>query len=88
MSLFIDAVIKDSNRCLQINPSDIEPLPKELGKIINADDHYLFQTYIAADADLLITSDKRLYDLRERIAAHTNVNMQLRDEFLSEYIKL
>jgi hypothetical protein len=80
------SLLYDSNKCILIHPDSVPKLTPEVIEAINdEDDHYLFQCYFYADADLLVTTDQRLYTsiLESQIDA---VRIQMRDDFLAEYL--
>lgn len=76
-------LILNSDNCSIIGQGDLRPLPEELAQIELKEDAYLFETYYAVSADLLVTSDRRLVD---KVSTIQNLNLILRDEFLEGYL--
>ena len=75
-------LLRDSDRCIVVNFDDI---PTELQRTHDwapSEDRYLIEVYVAANADLLITTDETLFD---KIAEHGQFNCQMRDDFLAGY---
>lgn len=73
----------NSSNCQIVELSEILPLPKELNQIDLKEDKYLFETFFAVGADLIITSDQRLYD---KVAGVESVKLVMRNEFLKDYL--
>ncbi len=75
-------LLLNSSNCQFVELSEVLPLPKELNQIDLKEDQYLFETYFAANADLIVTSDERLCD---KVASVESVKLVLRNEFLKDY---
>lgn len=76
-------LLRDSNNCFILGQHELTPLPEELRQIDLKEDAYLFETYFAANADLIVTTDGRLI---EKVAAIKSLNLILRDQFLRDYL--
>lgn len=76
-------LLRDSNNCVILGQHELTPLPEELRRIDLKEDAYLFETYFAASADLIVTTDGRLI---EKVAPIESLNLILRDEFLRDYL--
>ncbi|MCH8311042.1 MAG: hypothetical protein IIB17_11195 [Chloroflexi bacterium] len=64
------------------NENELNPLPESIAEQTPEEDHYLVQLYLAAEADLLVTSDVKLHDALDSVES---VKVQLRDDFLQSY---
>ncbi len=85
-SKILQSILYDPEKCILIHPDSAPALSAAIIQAINDDDdHYLFQCYFQANADLLVTTDQRLYNsiLESPIDA---VRIQMRDDFLAEYL--
>ena len=83
-----EVILRDPLKCQRLHPDRIEALPDHVREIIaqaDKEDIYLFETYYAADADLLITTDEKLL---KKIAEvdDLSITIRLRGEFLEEYL--
>ena len=77
--LFVD-LFWDSTRGIILNPDDIPAAPQSAYDWAPSEDVYLIQTYIASNADLLVTTDETLF---QAVAEHGQFTCRMRDEFLS-----
>ncbi len=77
LNLFVD-----SNRCIRLEPEDIPEKPRNAHSWAPSEDVYLIEAYLAAGADLLVTTDETL---NRAISEHRQFTSRLRDEFLSTY---
>jgi len=76
-------ILKNPQKCRILNNLDIQALREEIKKQIPEEkDYYLAEIYFSCKADLLITTDKPLYDALIKI----DVNIKLREGFLKEYM--
>lgn len=75
-------LLLNSDNCRIVERSEIFTLPEELNQIDLKEDRYLFETYFAVNADLIVTSDERLCD---KVTGVTSVKMVLRNDFLKNY---
>lgn len=82
VSRLLHSLLRDSNRTIRIQPEESPPIPQELLDRLPCEDIYLVQAYVAAGADLLITTDQGLYCA---IGEHDGVNRRMREDFLAEY---
>jgi len=76
-------ILRNWQKCLLLYPNEVNPLPSEYAARIPRKDHYLVQTYLAAHADVLTTSDGTLAEALRTVAG---INVVMRDEFLREYL--
>ena len=76
------SLLRDSNRTIRIQPVEAPLVPRELLDRLPGEDVYLVQAYVAAGADLLITTDQGLYCA---IGDHDGVNCRMREDFLADY---
>ena len=84
LSKRIHGLIRNSSKCRILQSDDIEAAPAPADAIDAAPDEdiYLIQTYYAADADLLITTDKGLHNA---FASRQDVKVIFRNDFLNDY---
>ena len=82
VSQLFHSLLRDSNRCIIVNPDDIPATLQGAYDWAPTEDIYLIETYVAADADLLVTTDETL---NQAIAERGEITCQLRDDFLSSY---
>ena len=79
--LFVD-LFWDSTRSILLLSEHIPPVPQSAYDWAPSEDVYLVEACVAANADLLVTTDETLFDsVRENGA----VECQMRDNFLSGY---
>lgn len=82
VSRLLQRLLQDSNRTIRIQPIEAPLVRQELLDRLPCEDIYLVQAYVAAGADLLVTTDQGLYcAIREDHA----VNCRMREDFLAEY---
>ena len=79
--LFVD-LFWDLTRGVILNPDDIPAEPLTSYDWAPPEDVYLIEAYLAARADLLVTTDETLF---QAIAEHAQFTCRMRDEFLSSY---
>ena len=82
VSQLFHSLLMDSNRCIILNPEDIPEVPKGTYDWAPCEDVYLIEAYVASGADILVTTDKTLFD---SVAEHGEFVCRMRDEFLSTY---
>ena len=82
LSQLFHRLLRDSDRCIIVNLGDIPTASLDAHDWAPPEDIYLIEAYVAANADLLITTDETL---NQAIAEHGQFVCQLRDEFLSAY---
>ena len=78
----LHSLLRDSNRCIILNPNDIPGTPQSTYDWAPPEDVYLIEAYVTAGADILVTTDETLY---QAIAEHGQFTCRIRDEFLSSY---
>ena len=77
-------IINDLNKCLKLQPRSVESAaPHDAIEAAPEEDIYLIQTYFAAGADLLITTDEGLL---EAFVCRQDVQVVHRDIFLKDYM--
>ena len=72
----------DSDRTIRIRADAVEDVPDHLLGQLPIEDVYLVTAYLSADADVLVTTDVRLY---ESLAESDLVTCRMRDDFLADY---
>ena len=78
------SMIFDLNKCCILQPEDVKiAAPQDAIAAAPEEDVYLIQTYYAAGADLLVTTDEGLLDAFE---SHEVVQAVHRDDFLKNYL--
>lgn len=82
VSQLFHSLLRDSNRCIILDPDYIPATPQDAYDWAPSEDIYLIEAYVAAGADLLVTTDETL---NQAIAEHGQFACQLRDEFLPAY---
>ena len=82
ISQLFHRLLRDSARCIVVNLDDIPTVPLGAYDWAPPEDIYLIETYVAADADLLVTTDETLFD---KVAEHRQFNCQMRNDFLAGY---
>ena len=82
VSKLLLSLMLDVDRTIRIQPEENPPVPRDLLDRLPSEDVYLVQAYVAASADLLITTDQGLFCA---IGDHADVNCHMRDDFLAEY---
>lgn len=85
LSRLLQRILRNSNKCRIVQPEDIEAagVPEEAIDAAPEEDIYLIQTYYAANADLLITTDEGLL---EAFVSRQDVEVVHRDGFLNDYL--
>ena len=84
ISRLVQQLLRDSNKCRILQPKEVESAaPQDAIDAAPKEDVYLIQTYYAANADLLITTDDGLYEAFE---ARQDVEVIYRDTFLNDYL--
>ncbi len=82
VSQLFHRLLRDSNRCIIVNPEDIPVTPEGGYDWAPPEDVYLVEAYVASNADLLVTTDETLF---QAIAEHGQFLCRLRGEFLAAY---
>ena len=82
LSQLFHRLLRDSDRCIILNHDGVPSAPQGAYDWVPSEDVYLVETYVAANADLLVTTDETLFD---KIAEHGQFNCQMRDDFLAGY---
>ena len=80
-------ILQDALKCSYVEVADLAPLPEELARLVPDDDAYLFQTALAARVPVIVTTDTRLVDRVETVAAGSGIRMLLRAEFIQRYVR-
>ena len=84
LSRLLQKLLMDSNKCLILQPEAVEgAAPQDAIDASPEEDVYLIQTYYAAGADLLVTTDEGLLDAFE---SREDVQVVHRDDFLKNYL--
>ena len=84
LSKLMRSMIFDLNKCCILQPEDVKTAaPQDAVAVAPEEDVYLIQTYYAAGADLLVTTDEGLLDAFE---SREDVEVTHRDDFLKEYM--
>ncbi|MBU0519239.1 hypothetical protein KKA00_03660 [bacterium] len=78
-------VLLNSDKCIKLDEVTQTSLSGDIMEQLPSEDHYLINTYINSDAELLITSDLKLHDAINANVAD-QINTILRDDFLNEYL--
>ena len=82
--LFSRLLYEDVDRALRIRPEEESVIPDELLSHLPEEDRYLVSAYLIAEADTLVTTDIPLHNA----LSHSDlVFCQMRDDFLSEYLR-
>ena len=82
VSRLLHGLLRDSERTIRIPPEANPPIPQDLLDRLPCEDVYLVRAYIAAGADLLVTTDQGLFCA---IGDHADVNCRMREQLLAEY---
>ncbi len=77
------SILQDSERTIDSRRLDEVDIPQELLDQVPCEDKYLVSAYMSTEADLLVTTDRGLFD---SLANTELVSCQMRDEFLSSYL--
>ena len=84
LSKLMRSMIFDLSKCRILQPEDVETAaPQDAIAAAPEEDVYLIQTYYAAGADLLISTDT---DLLGAFESCQNVHVMHRDAFLNDYL--
>ena len=85
LSRLLQRILRNSNKCRILQQEDIEAteIPEDAIDAAPDEDIYLIQTYFAADADLLITTDEGLHNA---FVSCQDVEVIYRDAFLNDYL--
>ena len=83
VSKLLRSLMLDADRAIRIQPEEAPPVPRELLDRLPCEDVYLVLAYLSADADLLITTDQKLFCA---IGEPDDVNCRMRDDFLPGYV--
>lgn len=78
-------ILHDSSKCHILDDVDVKPLSKSAQEHLPDEDHYLIQTYLASDAELLVTTDGKLISAIAQLASPT-IQAQHRDDFLRDVL--
>lgn len=78
------AILRDIEKCRLLEQSEVRVLPDHVRESVPEEDVYLLESYYAANANALVTTDQKLRDL---LSSHGSVAVRLRDEFLREYLE-
>lgn len=82
VSRLLHGLLRDADRTIHIQPEENPPIPQDLLDRLPCEDVYLVRAYVAAGADLLITTDQ---GLSSAIGEHDDVNCRMREQLLAEY---
>ena len=82
VSQLFHSLLRDSGRCIILNPEDIPVVPKGTYDWVPSKDVYLIEACDATNADLLVTTDQTLFD---RVTERGVVACQMRHDFLFTY---
>ena len=84
LSKLVRSLIIDPSKCVILQPDDVtDAAPQDAIAAAPEEDVYLIQTYYAAGADLLVTTDEGLLDAFE---SREDVQVVHRDDFLKNYL--
>ena len=84
LSILIQSLIWTTDKCLILQPDHVrDAAPQDAIDAAPEEDIYLIQTYYAANADLLITTDEGLLEAFE---SRQDVEVIHRDTFLNDYL--
>ena len=84
LSKLLRSLIINPSMCVILQPDDVsDAAPQDAIDAAPDEDIYLIQTYYAADADLLITTDEGLHDA---FVSRQDVEVIFRNEFLNDYL--
>ncbi len=82
LSQLFHRILRDSDRCIIVNPDDIPVTPEGTYDWAPEEDVYLIEAYDASNADLLVTTDETLFD---KVTGYGQFNCQMRNDFLAWY---
>ena len=84
LSRQLHELLRNSNKCKRLQPDDVaDAAPQDAIDTAPDEDVYLIQTYYAADADLLITTDEGLHNA---FVSRQDVEVMFRNPFLEDYL--
>lgn len=84
LSKLLRSLIFNPSKCLILQPEQVaDAAPQDAIDAAPDEDIYLIQTYYAANADLLITTDEGLHDA---FASRQDVDVIFRNAFLNDYL--
>ena len=84
LSILIQSLIWAADKCVILQLDDVaNAVPQDAIDAAPDEDIYLIQTYYAANADLLITTDEGLH---KAFASRQDVEVMFRNDFLSDYL--
>jgi predicted nucleic acid-binding protein len=78
-------IVQDNMKATPLHPDDLQPLPTGLQGVIPRKDEYLVQSYLAARAEALVTTDEGLLQAASSISS-PRIVARRRDEFVREYL--
>ena len=76
--------LRDSDRTIRCFDNDKPSISETLTGRVPDRDIYLVSAYVSVGADILVTTDNELFDILKEC---DNVNCQMRDPFLGEYLR-
>jgi predicted nucleic acid-binding protein len=74
---------QNSEKLQRLQEGSLPDTPAELEHKVKEDDHYLVRAYLAANADLLVTTDKPLMEA----LSECGIRCMNRDTFISSYLE-
>jgi predicted nucleic acid-binding protein len=77
-------ILQDLQKCRYFETNEIHSLSQDVASQIPRKDVYLVEVYCSSGADMLLTTDGPLRDVLRDVGT---VNVRLREEFLTEYLK-
>lgn len=84
LSILIQSLIWTADKCLVLQPEQVaDAAPQDAIDAAPDEDIYLIQTYYAADADQLVTTDEGLHNA---FVSRQDIDVIFRDDFLSDYL--
>ena len=86
LSQFMQRILRNPSKCVYRHQTDIEAtdIPDDAIAAAPEEDIYLIELYYAAQADLLVTTDRGLHNA---FASRDDVEITFRDEFLEDYLR-
>ncbi len=81
--LLFRLILYNPDNALLLAPNELEALSTEIADQVPKEDHYLARTYLAAGADVLVTTDETLYGALTRL---DGFEPYMRQEFLRSYL--
>ena len=76
-------ILIDPLKCIYLNPDDVQALPNDLAEQISADDAYLFETALAGNATMIVTTDTRLMNIATNSKRY-GIELRFRDDFYAD----